>query len=170
MYCTYLSIGLALLLGPAAALRSALGAKPTIFAPVAEVIVGGLLVGMGIRAWSRRGRLREDSARTTRRSRRSGLVLGFLTTLADLPTAGPLLVATALLAGLGGWAQVTGLGLYDAVYVLPLVAIALAPSWPTRTTDRPSEARRGLLAYSLRVAALCLAGTMVGCEGVAALV
>ncbi len=150
VYCTYLSIGLALLLGPAPALRSALGATPAIVAPVVEVVVGGLLVGMGIRTWRRRGFRRDEPARAARSSSRSGLVLGFLTTLADLPTAGPLLAATALLAGLTGWRLVTGLGLYDLVYISPLLAIALARCRITATTDRPSALRRGLLAYAPR--------------------
>ncbi len=54
VYCTYLSIGLALTVGPAAVLRSALGDIPTVFGPMVEVAVGGLLVGMAIRLWRRR--------------------------------------------------------------------------------------------------------------------
>ncbi len=103
--------------------------------------------------------------------RRSGLVLGFLATLADLPTAGPLLVATALLAGLNGWTQVAGLGLYNVVYTAPLVAIALAYGRGRRRADPGSGAgRRGLLAYAPGMAALCVAGAIIADEGFAALV
>jgi hypothetical protein len=54
-------------------------------------------------------------------------------TLADLPTAGPLLVATALLAGVSGAERLTGLALYNAVYISPLLAIALARRGVKRT-------------------------------------
>lgn len=169
VYSTYLAFGLALAFGPAAALRSALAAAPDIVSPLIEVGVGGLLIALGVRAWRRRGVAPRSPANAVPRSPRSGLTLGFLATLADLPTAGPLLVATALLAGVDGWERVSGLGLYAAVYVSPLVAIALAHCQVLRALARPSAVRFTLRASAPRVAALCVAGALVGVEGVAAL-
>lgn len=168
VYFTYLSIGLALLLGPAAAIRSEVSGTPAIFGPLVEVAVGGLLVGMGIRAWRHRGLTRPRASQAAHTKGRSGLVLGFLSTLADLPTAGPLFVAAALLAGANGWGRLAGLGLYDVVYISPLLAIAFAHGW---AAAHPGSAnRRSRLAYLPRVAALCLAGAIIGCEGAVALV
>ncbi len=166
VYATYLSIGLAITLGPAAALRSALGAKTAALAPIVEIAAGGLLVAIGIRAWRRRGHARRRRALSVPTSRRSGLGLGFLATLADLPTAAPLLVATTLLAGLNWSAQVAGLLLYNVIYTSPLIAIALAHAGAARTAG--SAARRRRLAPA--IAALCVTvGAIISCEGIVAL-
>jgi hypothetical protein len=133
VYSTYLATGIALTFGPAAALRSALGPTPSAVAPILTAAVGLLLVGLGIRAWRCRDLARPRVAPAQPRSGRSGLVLGFVATLADLPTAGPLLVATALLAGVSGAERLTGLALYNAVYISPLLAIALARRGVKRT-------------------------------------
>jgi cytochrome c biogenesis protein CcdA len=96
-----------------------------------------------------------------------------LATLADLPTAGPLLAATLLLAAGKHkvWTQFADLGLYNVVCVSPLLAVALAPSVASRTAGRPTGRRQSLLVRAPAVTALCVAiGAIIGCEGVAALV
>lgn len=169
VYSTYLLLGLVLAFGPAVALRSALAATPALAGPLVEVAVGGLLIAVGIRTWRRRDRGEGLSANGASRSTRSGIVLGFGATLADLPTAGPLLVATTLLAGIDGWGRVTGLSLYTAVYVSPLLAIAVAQRHGARASGRPTRGRFTLRASAPRVVALCVAGAIVGSEGLAAL-
>jgi cytochrome c biogenesis protein CcdA len=172
VFSTYLLLGLALTLGPAAALRSALGAAPTLFGPAVEVAAGGVLVGIGIRSW-RQGRLScAGSAPTPVTQGRSGLTLGVVATLADLPTAGPLLIASALVAGTHAnvWAQGAALGLYDFVYVLPLIAVALGRLSSRRPSGATPRRRNGLLARANALAAVCVAvGALIVCEGILAL-
>jgi cytochrome c biogenesis protein CcdA len=171
VFSTYLLLGLALTLGPAAALRSALGAaSTTLFRPAVQVAAGGVLVGIGIRSWRQSRFSRPGTAPATRGH--SGLTLGVVATLADLPTAGPLLIASALVAGTHAnvWAQAAALGLYDLVYVLPLIAVALA----RRSGGRPSGAtprrRNGLVARANALAALSVTvGALIVCEGMLAL-
>ena len=172
VYSTYLCFGLALAFGPAAALRSALADTPAAAGPLIEVAIGGLLVAIGIRTLRRRGVTRGPSttiASRSRRAGRSGLALGFLATLADLPTAGPLVVATTLLAGADGWGIVTGLGLYALVYISPLLVIAVAHRPGASTPERSTGTRSALRACAPRVAALFVAGAIVGAEGLVAL-
>jgi cytochrome c biogenesis protein CcdA len=173
VYSTYLLFGLALTLGPAAALRSAIAGTSTIFEPMVEVAVGGLLVGIGIRACRQRHSTRAQTAQVAPPHTRSGLALGVAATLADLPTAGPLLIAITLLAGanVNVWAQAAALGLYNVVYVSPLLAVAFAHALSARSAGATTGRRRGLLARTHAVAALCLAvGAVIGCEGITALV
>jgi cytochrome c biogenesis protein CcdA len=174
VYSTYLSFGLALMLGPSAALQSALSDSPTILGPAVDVAVGGLLVGMGICSWRRRPpRRRVSDAPAGTRLRRSAFALGVLSTLADLPTAGPLLVATALLAETNANVAVkaTDLSLYNLVYISPIVAVAIAHRRAAATNSATPGRPRTLLAWAPGVVAgLCMAGgTVIGCEGVAAL-
>lgn len=174
VYSTYLLVGLALTLGPAMALRSALVDTPTLFGPIVEVAVGVLLVAIGIRTWRQRASRRSPRPRAAPTPRRSALSLGVLTTLADLPTAGPLLVASALIAGsnANAWTQVTDLSLYNVVYISPLLAIALAHTQAAKTANATTGRSHNLLALGpALVAGLCVAGgTTIGCQGVAALI
>jgi cytochrome c biogenesis protein CcdA len=172
VYSTYLLLGLALTLGPAAAIRSRLDRAPAAFGPVVEVAAGGLLVGIGIRTWRQHRCTRAQTAPATPMGDRSGLTLGVVATLADLPTAGPLLVATALVAGAHAqvWAQAGALMLYNVVYVSPLIAVAVAGAWGTRTPGAMPGQSGGWLTRTHAVAALCLAmGAIIGCEGLEAL-
>jgi len=140
---TYLVFGVALTLGPAAAVRSAFAHAPIMIAPVLDVVVGAVLVGVGVHTWRRRATSRAlaTPARTFRAG--SALSLGALTTLADLPTAGPLLVASALIAASNAtpMAQAGDLLLYNVIYVVPLLAVAVAH----RGIDSAGESRVGLL-------------------------
>jgi cytochrome c biogenesis protein CcdA len=172
VYCTYLTIGLALTLGLAAALRSALADASTQFGAIVDVGAGSLLVGIGIRTWRQRRAAHGPAANAPPVSRRSGLALGFLATLADLPTAGPLLAAAALLAESGAsiWAKVADLSLYNAVYISPLLAVALAGWRAARTAEALAARRHSLLACAPAVAGVCLAtGAVVGAHGIASL-
>jgi cytochrome c biogenesis protein CcdA len=170
---TYLLFGLALTLGPAATLRSSLADTPIMIGPFVEVAVGVLLVGIGVRTWRRRASRRRPFA-PPRFGSASALSLGVLTTLADLPTAGPLLVASALIAATNArpWTQVTDLLLYNVVYIAPLIAVALAHSRITSTTHSRTRLSRAMLAWAPAVVAgLCVtAGAVVSIRGAAALI
>jgi cytochrome c biogenesis protein CcdA len=173
VYCTYLLFGLALAFGPAAALRSGLADTPSIFGPTIEVVVGGLLVSIGIRTWRRRASGATSGTPETHSHPGSAFALGVLTTLADLPTAAPLLVATALIAGTNAkpWAAVGDLALYNIVYISPLLVVGLAYGSAARAADSGRRSRTLLACAPVVVAGLCVAGgAIVGCEGVAALV
>ena len=173
VYCTYLCFGSALVLGPGTALRSALGDTPTMIAPIVEVGIGGLLVAIGIRTWRRRASRAVQASPRAGLHSRSGFALGFLATLADLPTAGPLLVATMLLAAasLTAGTRIAVLGLYDLVYVGPLLAIAVAHGRARRANAFATWRRRRSLNAVPAVTVLCVAcGALLGIEGLAALV
>lgn len=164
VYCTYLAFGVALMFGLAVVLRSTLATPPVTFRAGLEVAVGGALVGIGVRAWRRR----RGAAEAVRSSPRSGLTLGVLATVADLPTAGPLLAATALLAAANATAPVRALDLvlYDLVYVSPLLAMALVGGRASGTADSAHRQHWS----SVALAALCICvGTIIGSEGVSAL-
>lgn len=155
MYSTYLLFGLALAFGPAAALRSGIADTPNIFAPTVEVVVGGLLVWMGIRTWRRRASGAKSGTCEARSRPASAFALGVLTTLADLPTAAPLLVATALIAGTNAtaWVEVGDLALYNVVYISPLLVVALAYGSAAKAAGSGTRRSRTLLAWVPAVAA-----------------
>jgi cytochrome c biogenesis protein CcdA len=172
VYCTYLTFGLALTLGPGAALRSALADTSNRFGATVEVAAGALLVGVGVRVWRQRRTTHGPPVQAAPPATRSGAALGVVATLADLPTAAPLLVATALLAGATSKlsAQAATLGLYNLVYVSPLVAVALAGRSGAARGTVNGLGRRSSPSYPPALAALCVAtGAIIGCEGVAAL-
>jgi cytochrome c biogenesis protein CcdA len=143
VYRTYLVFGVALTLGPAAAVRSAFAHAPILIAPVLDVVVGAVLVGVGVHTWRRRATSRALATPARTFGPGSALSLGALTTLADLPTAGPLLVASALIAASNAtpMAQAGDLLLYNVIYVVPLLAVAVAH----RGIDSADEPRVGLL-------------------------
>jgi cytochrome c biogenesis protein CcdA len=134
VYCTYLLFGLALTLGPAAALRSALAHSPIMIGPVLDVVVGVGLFGGGVRIWGRRAASPALAAPARTFGAGSALSLGALTTLADLPSAGPLLVASALITAANAalWTKVSDLLLYDVIYIVPLLAVAGASASDAR--------------------------------------
>ena len=173
-YSTYLLFGLALAFGPAAALRSGLADTPSLFGPTIEVAAGGLLVWVGVRIWRQRASVAAPDTPETPSRRWSGFPLGVLTTLADLPTATPLFVATALIAQTGAkaWADVGDLALYNVVCISPLLIVALAQRSAAREAGTRTRRSRTLLAWTPAVVAgFCVAGgAVVGCEGVAALI
>jgi len=174
VYSTYLLFGIALTFGPAAALRSELAETPSIFAPTVEVAVGGLLVWIGIRTWRQRASGATSATPQAPSQRRSAFALGVLTTLADLPTAAPLLVATALIAGTNAkaWPELGDLALYNVVYISPLPLVALAYGSASNAADAATKRPRTVLAWAPAVlAGLCVAGgAVVGGAGVAALI
>ena len=86
VYCTYMVFGVALTLGPAAAVRSALAHSPIMIGPVLDVVIGVALVGVGVRIWRRRATSPALAARARTFGAGSALSLGVLTTLADLPS------------------------------------------------------------------------------------
>jgi cytochrome c biogenesis protein CcdA len=142
--------------------------------PAVEVAIGAMLVGIGVGTWRRRASRRRPFAPALRFGSASALPLGVLTTLADLPTAGPLLVASALIAATNAkpWTQVTDLLLYNVVYIAPLIAVALAHSRITSTTHSRTGLSRAMLAWAPAVVAgLCVAGgAVVSIQGAAALI
>lgn len=142
VYLTYLLFGLALVFGPGVALRSTLVDNQPLIGSAVEVVVGVLLVRIGLLTWRWSAPNRERRDVASRFGGRSALPLGSFTTLADLPTAGPLFAATVLIAATNEhvWLRFTDLLLYDVVYVAPLVAVALADKWITSTTNQRPDA------------------------------
>jgi cytochrome c biogenesis protein CcdA len=174
VYSTYLLFGLALTLGPAAAVRSALADTPIMVGPVLDVVVGAALVGTGVRSWRRRVTRRAPAAAARTFGAGSALSVGVLTTLADLPTAGPLLVASTLIAASNArpTVQASDLLLYNVIYIAPLLAVAVVH----RRIDGAGEPRvgvsRAVFAWApVVLAGLCVAGgTVIGLHGAASLI
>lgn len=174
VYVTYLAFGMALVFGPARLLRSWLSHTSTVIAPVVEIAVGGLLVSVGLGMWRRLSAGREPVASTQRWRRGSAHYLGVLTTVADLPTAGPLFVASAVIAATKATApaQISDLLLYNVVYVAPLVAVGLTRGRLAGPLSARLAARQSsrTWASSAAVMACVAAGTAIGCLGVLGLV
>jgi cytochrome c biogenesis protein CcdA len=174
VYCTYMVFGVALTLGPAAAVRSALAHSPIMIGPVLDVVVGVALVGAGVRIWRRRATSPALAARARTFGAGSALSLGVLTTLADLPSAGPLLVASALIAATNAapWTKVSDLLLYDVVYIVPLLAVAGAQGRMSGAGEPRLGLSRAVFAWApVALAGLCVAGgTAIGLQGAATLI
>lgn len=92
------------------------------------MVIGATLVIAAL-VIMRRGHTESLTARVTRLSPRSALMLGIIVTAIDLPTAFPYFAAIAALANssvpIAG--QVALLAGFDLIYVLPLIIIAVLP-------------------------------------------
>jgi cytochrome c biogenesis protein CcdA len=163
VYVTYLAFALTLTFVLGSAARGALAGTPTATAAGIQVGAGALLLAAGAWTWRRRDRLpphRELGAR-------SAFGLGVLATVMDLPTALPLLAASALIlaAGVDVVAQLGLLAAYDCVYVAPLLAILLlsrrlGAAWPRALLRAVSRLGRltPALSSGLRIGIGCLLG------------
>jgi cytochrome c biogenesis protein CcdA len=120
--------GVALMLGPAELLRAALDGVEIPGADVAALAAGAGLVIAAVALWMRRARLARVRLPRALAEPRSALVLGAVVTALDLPTAFPYFAAIAVIVGadVSLPAQVLLLGLFNVLYVLPIVLVLVA--------------------------------------------
>ena len=120
---TTLGGGLVVALGAGDLMRSLLAKPSPVAKDVVTVVVGAVLVGAGALLWSRRERA---AARGYTREGAAG-VLGAAIAGVELLTAFPYFAAIALVVGsdASGAQTVALLVLYNVVYALPLIAIAV---------------------------------------------
>ena len=128
VFAAYFLGGVALTLGPAELLRAALDGVQIPGADVAALAAGAGLVIAAVALWKRRGRLARVRLPRALVEPRSALVLGAVVTALDLPTAFPYFGAIAVIVGadISLPAQVLMLGLFNALYVLPIVLVLVA--------------------------------------------
>jgi cytochrome c biogenesis protein CcdA len=117
--------GLILLFGPAALLRLAThGLNPTV-GKIIAVVAGVVAIGFAVVVWLRRDQVAHTGLPDRALRPGSAVTLGAGVTVVDLPTAFPLFIVVAAIVqqDVGPAEEVGLLVLYNAAYVLPLVAI-----------------------------------------------
>jgi len=165
VFAVYLMGGLALLLGPGELLAGALDGMKLPGADAAALIGGVALMVAAIALWRRQSRLRAVQLPRALTQPGSAFVLGAVVTALDLPTAFPYFGAIAVIVAADApfAVQLLLLGMFNALYVLPLMLI-LAARIALGARARATMAR-GSAAVE-RLAAPLLAGA-AGIVGVA---
>ncbi|HEV2922425.1 MAG TPA: GAP family protein [Solirubrobacteraceae bacterium] len=124
-YITYLAVAVLLTYAVGPAIRMGFKNAPAGTVPALQIVLGGVLIAIGLRTWTGR----KPCATRPTPSTKSASALGFMATVADLPTALPLLAASGMIAAAHS-GMFAGMGLlivYVLVCVAPLLAIALIP-------------------------------------------
>ena len=170
VFIAYFLGGLALMQGPAVLLRAALDGVDVPGADVAAVVAGAGLVIAAIVLWTRRARLARVRLPRALAEPRSAVVLGAAVTALDLPTAFPYFGAIAVIVDADAAlpAQVLLLGLFNALYVLPIVLVLVArlvlgERCPARLTRVTAAAER--VAAPLLAAGACAIGGALVVQG-----
>jgi cytochrome c biogenesis protein CcdA len=130
VFAVYLAGGLLLVVGPGGLLRAAAEGSHTRAFHLGSLLIGLLVIALAIALWVRRRRwtrlrLPEWALRTE-----SSFALGAAVTALDLPTAFPYFGAIGAIVSsdLALPGQVVLLVVFNALYVLPLVAVLVAHS------------------------------------------
>ncbi|MGH2896902.1 MAG: GAP family protein [Solirubrobacteraceae bacterium] len=128
VFTAYLIGGLALMLGPAELLRGGLAGVEIPGMDAAALVAGVGLMAVAVAVWTRRNRLARVRLPDGLARPRSALALGALVTVLDLPTAFPYFGAIAVIVNgdMPMVAQLILLGLFNALYVLPLALVLVA--------------------------------------------
>jgi cytochrome c biogenesis protein CcdA len=100
----------------------------------------------GIVMWAQRRRLRQKDLPSPNPKRKSAILLGATIIAAELPTAFPYFAAIAAIVGSGNDAakQLALLGVYNLLFILPLVAILLTLVLASRHADELLTRARGV--------------------------
>lgn len=119
--------GLILLLGPGHAILALLPQPSANTRYILETAAGVVMLALSPLFWRRRGRVSPPSPPEQRRQR-SPAVMGAAISVVELPTAFPYFAAIATIvgSGLGTVRQLILLGIYDFIFVLPLLGMVLA--------------------------------------------
>jgi cytochrome c biogenesis protein CcdA len=123
----YLAGGAVLVFGPGNAIISSIPHPGSTVRYWLEVAAGVVLIGGAVITWWRRAALARRPLPRPRKGGRSGLVLGASITAVEFPTAFPYfgLIAAVVSSQLDGFRQFLVLVIFNLVFVLPLLAIAL---------------------------------------------
>lgn len=123
VFAVYLTGGLLMVLGPGTVLRGIASGSHGLTVHIASVVIGGVIVMLTGVMWRQRRQLAPPRLPARMRTGgRSGMVLGALMTLVDLPTAFPYFAAIGAIVG-GDAALAPQIGLLvmsNVVYVLAL--------------------------------------------------
>jgi cytochrome c biogenesis protein CcdA len=174
VFTTYFVGGAILVLGPTTALRDELQDSAAGFHGSVELGLGTALLAGAWWFWHTRGREPEQHAPGPSLSGLSAFMLGGFVTLVDLPTAVPYLgaIAVTVRADLEPGTELGMLGIFNTVYVVPLIVIAVVEALLGSASHGPLLAvkeRIGRVAPTV-LAALCLAGgAFMVADGAAAL-
>jgi len=124
-----------------------------------EVGCGVLLLAVSATAWLMRDRVADQVAKPRRARARSSFVLGAGIMAVELPTAFPYFAAIATIAASrsNSVVQLALVGLYNLLFVLPLLGILLARTWAGARGERALQSARG---WVERKAPALLAGTL----------
>lgn len=127
VFAVFLLGGLILTLGPGRAIL-ALVPRPTATTRyILETVVGTAMLVVAVLLWRRRGSPGDDRRLKRVGQRGPPFLLGVTIAAVELPTAFPYFAAIAAIigSGLDLVAQIVLVAIYDACFVLPLVAIVL---------------------------------------------
>jgi cytochrome c biogenesis protein CcdA len=175
VFAVYLAGGVLLVFGPGNAIISLVPHPAATVRYWLELTAGAILIAGALLTWWRRGSLaRRPLAKPGERGR-SGLVLGATITAVELPTAFPYfgLIAAIVSARLNDIQQFALLAVFNFVFVLPLLAIALTLALRGASAARMLRAARGRLERDWPKAlagVLTVIGTVVVLLGVTGLI
>jgi cytochrome c biogenesis protein CcdA len=127
VFAVYLAGGVLLVFGPGSAIISLVPRPGPTIRYWLELAAGIVLVAGALLTWWRRSTLARRPLPRPDKGGKSGLVLGASITAVELPTAFPYfgLIAAIVSSGLDDFQQFTLLAIFNFVFVLPLLAIAL---------------------------------------------
>jgi cytochrome c biogenesis protein CcdA len=128
VFLAYLAGGCLLVFGPGHAILSLVPSPGATVRYWLELAAGLTLIAGALVTWWRRAALARRDLPAPRKGGRSGFVLGASLMAVELPTAFPYFGAVAAIVGstLNDAQQFLLLGIFNLVFVLPLLAIALA--------------------------------------------
>lgn len=147
VFAVYLAGGVLLVFGPGNAIISLIPHPGTTLRYWLELAAGLVLIVGAAITWWRRNSLARRPLPRPRQSRSSGLALGASITAVELPTAFPYfgLIAAIVSARVDDFQQFVLLVVFNAVFVLPLVAIAATLAVRGASADRMLVHARRLL-------------------------
>lgn len=126
VFVVYLLGGAVIVAGPGAAILALVPHPSATTRYILELVAGVAMLIAAAYLWRRRERLGARRQQETRRRAGSGLLLGATISAVELPTAFPYFAAIAAIvgSGIGFTRQLILLVIYNACFVLPLLAIA----------------------------------------------
>jgi cytochrome c biogenesis protein CcdA len=153
VYATNLVAGVALGLGPGQAVLAVLPQPGDEARHLIELAAGGATLALSAGLWLGRRGIAGHVSRTTERIERSSLLVGAGVMIVELPTALPYFAVIATVVGSGRSlpTQVVLLAIFNAVFVLPLVAILAARAVAPQRAERRLESLRSRLDERLAV-------------------
>jgi cytochrome c biogenesis protein CcdA len=127
VFAVYLAGGVLLVFGPGNAIISLVPHPGATLRYWLELAAGAVLIGIAVLTWWRRASLARRPLLTPSKRGKSGLVLGASITAVELPTAFPYfgLIAAIVSSPVDDFQQFVLLVIFNFVFVLPLLAIAL---------------------------------------------
>ncbi len=171
VFATNLVAGVAIALGPGRALMSVVPRPGDEARHLIELAGGAMTLALAVALWLARRRLEGHVSRNTERIDRSSLVVGAGIMLVELPTALPYFAVIASVVGSerAPATEVVLLAIFNAVFVLPLLAIlvarAVAGDRATRWLERLRASLDERLAILMPALVLLVSIALLGTGG-----